>query len=688
MNRNPSQTGTTHLSEAVGTSLRSLPLLFASLMCLWGCSAVPERQPDPFETAVEAPPTQPTDPAVTAVGETQPTAPAAPEVPPTAPTAVNVSLDGSATGSPFVEPPEVASFLAQAQVLVTLSETPPDEPILETAKRALELVKWKDAAASLEGAIAVVPNSPSLRLALAKAKIRLGLPSEALTHASVAWNSDPTRMDTATLVVQLLCRTGQKGQAQEFASKVAATDRKDGNRQNIRVSALLACGEYDQAASAAREILPLDEVNPEIMKNLAKAYYFQNKYEMALYALTRASEFKPDDYEIVFVRALVLQKTQSPAVAEGAYRLVLQMKPDHPESHNNLALILYETGNYADAAAHFQLAFTYAPGFREARLNFANSLRGLRWLAQADAYYRTLLEEYPDFIDVYYNLGMLYIEEEWGNQSKLALLSQGQQFLQQYATLSGVRGAAKSHLDSLLKETADRIKEEERKVADLEAEARENAEKLEKFSAMATGVLVFYKDAVALMKDSADLAAGEGRQADADALNSALGEFQNQFLQSVLGIQTTLNNREGGQLEEMLMSLSPGLSPWPGKLKGMSALLVQGRPVPELPVEFIRLSSDELEAVPEGGPAPEGTGESGGGTAPGEGVAPAVPPDGAPVDDSGPIPLEGSPVTPDAGTGPMAPVGPGDGSGEDSGPLPLEPSEPSDGTAPPVVPEG
>jgi tetratricopeptide (TPR) repeat protein len=74
--------------------------------------------------------------------------------------------------------------------------------------------------------------------------------------------------------------------------------------------------------------------------------------------------------------------------------------------------MLVDAGDYQAAATELELAVKYGPDDAAAHLNLGNAYRGQKAFERAEAAYQRALALDPGMVDVYFNLGVLYLDGE------------------------------------------------------------------------------------------------------------------------------------------------------------------------------------------------------------------------------------------------------------------------------------
>lgn len=584
--------------------------LLVSVAFSWqlvACATVPEPIGEPAEPATDQPPT-----AEVSLGETSD----------------DVPEEGEAGGI-VVEPVGAEGGTPDSS----------EEGAWQTLERELRQKAEKD------------PEDGATRKELALVEMRLGNWSEAERNARAAYRLNPKDVVLARMVVLALARANRLQEADAFVTECLSQFPDDVSMRNLQVDVMIARGEYLRAVETSKELLKKDEVNAEVMKNLARAYFYLGKYNTALYVLDRAEGLSKGDYVIEYYRALVTHRQDKPpAAVVAAYNKVLALRPDFAEVHNNLGLVLYSIRDFSRAVSEFKEAIRLQPAFKEARLNLATALRAGGAKEEAEKVYQGLIEEYPNFGEPYYNLALMYFEDEFGGLSKETLLSKAVETFEQFrkvvgqqgkdrATVDGYIAEAKRQISELDKQKEEEIRfkaEQEKKLAEVrpqvDAKLSEMAALRSRLEAGAAawekagdeGKTQLYRDALAEFDDAIGLLLNDLKAAldnkSFDDVNALLGEIDS----TLPDIQEFLD----AAFENPPPEAAPPEVKEPEVVEPEAVVTPPTEPAPEVltPYEGEETAGEstlEVEAVPEAAPLDPDSGVP-------EGEAPPVEPEGGP----------------------------------------------------------
>jgi tetratricopeptide (TPR) repeat protein len=142
---------------------------------------------------------------------------------------------------------------------------------------------------------------------------------------------------------------------------------------NIRGSALLDLGNFEDAVLSFCKVIELEPESPEAHNNLG----------------------------------LAQQRAGANDGAVDSYREAVRLKPEFAEAHNNLGVLLSDLGQVEAAIDSYRTALFYDPEFAEAYNNLGAALTDLNQTGEAIDAYRKALQRNPDYAEAHNNLGIL-----------------------------------------------------------------------------------------------------------------------------------------------------------------------------------------------------------------------------------------------------------------------------------------
>ncbi len=146
--------------------------------------------------------------------------------------------------------------------------------------------------------------------------------------------------------------------AKALANKAANISRDVGNKQLLSVTLKnlidvhVKSGDYNGATEKFSELIGLDPNNPSYYYNRALLYKYTGDYKSAVADLAKASEFKPDDPQLLNELAWILSTCQDDQVRNGlrsvelAEKAVEITKRRNPQCLDTLAAAHAEAGQF------------------------------------------------------------------------------------------------------------------------------------------------------------------------------------------------------------------------------------------------------------------------------------------------------------------------------------------------------
>ena len=139
----------------------------------------------------------------------------------------------------------------------------------------------------------------------------------------------------------------------------------------------------------------------------ANDHYYKGAYELALIALDKAIELKPDHAKAWSNKGVVLENLGRHEEALEAHEKAIELKPDHADAWNNKGATLFDLGRYEEALAAYDKAIDLKPDNAKAWYNKAglysligdkeNALENLSKAIELDAKYKERAKGYEDF---------------------------------------------------------------------------------------------------------------------------------------------------------------------------------------------------------------------------------------------------------------------------------------------------
>ena len=280
-----------------------------------------------------------------------------------------------------------------------------------------DLKRYEEALASMDRAIALAPDSPTIRtlhVVTGRALQAMGRFDAAERRFRRAATLDPD--DAAPLVDLSRLRIAQQrfDEAEEYLRR--ALELAPGDPvvlQNV-AEALRKHGRHEEAIESYRAVLAIDPEFAMAHAGMGDALFRLERYEEAIESLDRsvslhpipptatarlvlmgtaaralgrseagvryferAVEIEPDNAEALDHLAMARFEQKRYEEALGLYRTLLEARPDSARTHSNLGASLYHLDRSEDALRSFEQALSLEPGLETARTGIENLRRRL-----------------------------------------------------------------------------------------------------------------------------------------------------------------------------------------------------------------------------------------------------------------------------------------------------------------------
>jgi tetratricopeptide (TPR) repeat protein len=229
----------------------------------------------------------------------------------------------------------------------------------------------------------------------------------------------------------------------------------DQHLQVARQALAGATPDPDSALREARLALDLDAASVEAAAMVAFAYYHKKLYDTA--ELVLDDLFKRDaakqNANVYYVYGLVYDHTNRPDQAVLSYKKALDINPNHASALVNLGVHQLQNTRYAEALATFERLVTqFGRGDVVTLTSLGSAYRGHAAdypqaspdhddnVRRAEAAYKRALQASPNYGPAYYNLGLLYLDNEPfpGLRDNLLRLTTSKGYFDQYKNMPGV----------------------------------------------------------------------------------------------------------------------------------------------------------------------------------------------------------------------------------------------------------
>jgi tetratricopeptide (TPR) repeat protein len=294
----------------------------------------------------------------------------------------------------------------------------------------LQQGRLDEAAACLDGALAVQPDAPDVLSNLGAVRLRQGRVEEAIRVLNRALALEPGSTEANNNLGTALLQAGRPEEAVPHFQRVAELQpQASAVRENL-ASALLRAGRASDAIAQLRLAVKFAPDSADAWSALGDALRQTRDPAGAAAAFEHAVRLQPgllgarvglgnarvqegriDDALVQFREAVRLAPGAAAAhfnlasalMAKGAvdeavsqFETGLALDPRDAGAQNNLASALLRLGRPDDAIAHLRLALEAQPNLPEAQNNLANALLGKGRIAEAVTHYEAALAALPD----------------------------------------------------------------------------------------------------------------------------------------------------------------------------------------------------------------------------------------------------------------------------------------------------
>ncbi len=154
--------------------------------------------------------------------------------------------------------------------------------------------------------------------------------------------------------------------------------------------------EYEKAIAETERIIREQPTYHAAYLFLANLQLQQKKYQQALAACDQLLKIKPDDFEAMNERGIILWRMGYKKQAEYEFQKVIQKNPKEVKGHLNLARLYWDMNQYPESIAVLKKYLIEDPKNFEIRLELGNYYTGKKDYAAALPEFEQLLKDFPD----------------------------------------------------------------------------------------------------------------------------------------------------------------------------------------------------------------------------------------------------------------------------------------------------
>jgi len=226
---------------------------------------------------------------------------------------------------------------------------------------------------------------------------------------------------------------------------------------------------FEDAIRQAKLALGRDERYVPAMVVLAKAYYYERKYELATSIVDIAKSIDPNNAECYNLLGFIALTHDDRISATAAFKKATELDPRYGNAWDNLAAQYLYGKNYDGALEAAKKATELLPQFAKAWNNLGSAYRGKQQYAEAENAYKRATQLDPNDADAYFNLGILYLDaKQMPGTDLITKLNTSINYLNKYKQLAGYRLTKDDPSDTYIAEARTGIEREQKRILRLQ----------------------------------------------------------------------------------------------------------------------------------------------------------------------------------------------------------------------------
>ncbi len=212
-------------------------------------------------------------------------------------------------------------------------------------------------------------------------------------------------MDERLRLAVLLHNQGQFNKAEELYRSVLAADNKDFYALRFLGCLLRLTGRFDEAIILLEQACLIRPQDADVYFNYANVLDDSGRLREAIVAYKKSIQLRPGFTESQYNLALSLHHNGSLDEAIKQFNEILEVDPNDFKSYFSLGNSLCDMGEVLEAISCYKKAIQIKPDFADAYLNLGNALNEKGEVLEANSCYKKAIQIKPDFADAYLNLG-------------------------------------------------------------------------------------------------------------------------------------------------------------------------------------------------------------------------------------------------------------------------------------------
>ncbi len=226
---------------------------------------------------------------------------------------------------------------------------------------------------------------------------------------------------------------------------------------------------YEDAIRQAKLALGRDERYVPAMVVLAKAYYYQHKYELATSIIDIAKSIDANNAECYNLLGFIALSRDDRISATAAFKKATELDARYGNAWDNLAAQYLYAKNYDGALDAAQKATQLLPQFPKAWMNLGSAFRGKQQYPEAENAYKRATQLDPNYADAYFNLGILYLDaKQMPGTDTITKFNTSINYLNKYKQLAGYRLQKDDPSDTYIAEARTQIDREQKRLLRLQ----------------------------------------------------------------------------------------------------------------------------------------------------------------------------------------------------------------------------
>lgn len=205
--------------------------------------------------------------------------------------------------------------------------------------------------------------------------------------------------------------------AERLARSILKMSPKDVVALQVHGLSLAMQGRIAEAVEHLYKASQLDQKNPELLSNLAKAQQGADLYEDAIQTYKKLDRLIPRNSQILTDMGTALAKAKRYDEALISFNSAIEIQPDYFLAWSNKGNLFSDLRLMDEAIKSYQRALELNPQYAEAWTNYGNAFFSLGRFIEARSLHETALRIDPDYAEAWSNYGNTLLELKLGDES-------------------------------------------------------------------------------------------------------------------------------------------------------------------------------------------------------------------------------------------------------------------------------